>query len=172
MRCKGVVATFLGVTICFALFISSGAVAQSSKSQSDPRQATVVFVCEHGSAKSVVAAAHFNRLAAEKGLPYRALARGTKPDEAVALPVRNGLAAEGLDVSGWKPAAVSDQDIRQAVRVVSMGTDLPATRSFSKGTLIEWNDIPAISQDYAAARKAIITRVEALVQTLSESRKR
>ena len=171
MRRKGVVGMFLAVGICWASFICSGARAQSSKSP-DPQQKTVVFVCEHGSAKSVVAAAHFNRLAAEKGLPYRALARGTKPDEAVSTPVRNNLAAEGLDVSGWKPAAVSDQDIQAAVQVVSVGTDLPATRSFAKGVLIEWNDIPAISQDYAAARKAILTRVEALVQSLSESLKK
>jgi hypothetical protein len=64
------------------------------------------------------------------------------------------------------------RDIRRAVQVVSIGTHLPATRSFAKGTLIEWNDIPAIGQDYVAARKAIITRVEALVQTLSESLKK
>lgn len=29
----------------------------------------VMFVCEHGAAKSVIATAYFNKLAAERGLP-------------------------------------------------------------------------------------------------------
>ena len=40
----------------------------------EPKPAgTVLFICEHGSAKSVVAAAHFNQIAADRGLPYRAI---------------------------------------------------------------------------------------------------
>ena len=31
-----------------------------------------VFVCEHGAAKSVIATAYFNKLAAERHLPVRA----------------------------------------------------------------------------------------------------
>ena len=34
---------------------------------------TILFVCEHGSAKSIIAAAHFNDLAARAGSPYRPL---------------------------------------------------------------------------------------------------
>ena len=64
---------------------------------------TIVFVCEHGSAKSVIAAAHFNRLAEEKGLPYRAVSRGVQPDEAIPDGVKSGLRGDGLDVSSWKP---------------------------------------------------------------------
>ncbi len=45
---------------------------------------TILFVCEHGSAKSVVAAAHFNRIAAARGLPFRAISRGTVPDAEMA----------------------------------------------------------------------------------------
>ncbi len=30
-------------------------------------ESVAVFVCEHGAAKSIVAAAHFNRIAREKG---------------------------------------------------------------------------------------------------------
>ena len=37
------------------------------------QEQTIVFVCEHGSAKSVVAAAHFDRLAGERGLGLRAV---------------------------------------------------------------------------------------------------
>src|SRR3981189_1781731 len=92
------------------LFLASTASAQTASSQPEVNASTVVFVCEHGAAKSVIAAAHFNRLASQRNLPYRAVARATNPDDAVALAVQSGLASEGLDVTGWKPKAVSEDD--------------------------------------------------------------
>src|SRR5262250_858896 len=44
----------------------------------------VLFVCLHGAAKSVVAAAHFRRLAAARGLSMDAVAAGTEPDPELA----------------------------------------------------------------------------------------
>src|SRR5262249_33615945 len=81
--------------------------AQSADSPLPAKPQTIVFVCEHGSAKSVIAAAHFNRLASEKGLPYRAIARGINPDDKIPATVSNGLAADGLTVLGWQPTRVS-----------------------------------------------------------------
>jgi hypothetical protein len=52
----------------------------------------VVFVGKHGSAKSVVAAADFNRLAAE-----------------------NKPATEGLDVSGWKATSLRSLGIERSM---------------------------------------------------------
>ena len=40
----------------------------------------IVFVCEHGAAKSVIAVAYFNKLASEAKLEFHAIARGTNPD--------------------------------------------------------------------------------------------
>src|SRR5215469_11314470 len=102
------------------LLLAAIAAAQSAPVPSEVNSSTIVFVCEHGAAKSVVAAAHFNKLAAEKGLPYRAVSRGTNPEEAIAPAVKSGLAAEGLDVSAWRPRAVSDEDIKRAKSVVSL----------------------------------------------------
>ena len=53
---------------------------------------TIIFVCEHGSAKSVIAAAHFNDLAKTNGIPYIATARGINPDKEIPPYVRTGLA--------------------------------------------------------------------------------
>ena len=49
-----------------------------------PVQSRVLFVCLHGAAKSVVAAAHFRRLAAARGLSMTAVAAGTEPDAELA----------------------------------------------------------------------------------------
>ena len=145
--------------------------AQSTQPKSDANSSTVVFVCEHGAAKSVIAAAHFNRLATERGLPFRAVSRGIKPDDIVPDGVRAGLASDGFDVSNWRPTAVSDQDLRQAAQIVSLATDLPKTRPFVKTKLLEWNDVPPVSENYDVARTAIVAQVRKLLDTLSAPKK-
>ena len=50
----------------------------------------VIFVCEHGAAKSVLATAYFNKMAADKHLPYRAAFRGVNPQD--------GLSARAISV--------------------------------------------------------------------------
>lgn len=41
--------------------------AQSTAPKTPIASQTVLFVCEHGAAKSVIAAAHFNKIAKERG---------------------------------------------------------------------------------------------------------
>jgi hypothetical protein len=57
---------------------------------------TVVFVCLHGSAKSQMAAAHFNRIASERGLPFTAVSRGIEVDTLIPTRIRDGLNLDGL----------------------------------------------------------------------------
>jgi arsenate reductase (thioredoxin) len=154
------------------LLLASTALAQSATPQPEVNASTVVFVCEHGAAKSVIAAAYFNRLASQRNLPYRAVARATNPDDAVAPAVQSGLAAEGLNVAAGKPRAVSDDDITRAGRVVSLATDLPKRTPSVKPKLLEWNDIPSVSQDYSAARAAIVREVEKLINKLAAEEKK
>src|SRR5690242_15420164 len=61
-----------------ALLLLPGGISRAG--QDKPQTETILFVCEHGSAKSVIAAAHFKRLAEQRGLPHRAIARGINPD--------------------------------------------------------------------------------------------
>jgi arsenate reductase (thioredoxin) len=75
---------------------------------------TVVFVCQHGAAKSVLAAALLERLAADHGLPLRALARGTEPEPQVALAVAAGLLEQSIDVRAWRPRLVTREDLAEA----------------------------------------------------------
>ena len=77
---------------------------------------TVVFVCQHGAAKSVLAAALLEHLAAERGTPLRALARGTEPEPQVAPAVAAGLLANGIDVTAWQPRPVTPGYLAQAWR--------------------------------------------------------
>src|SRR5690349_11778229 len=98
-------------------FIPLLAIAQDTKRPADPPK--VVFVCEHGSAKSVIAAAHLERLAKEQGLQLQVIARGTVPDAEVGAPVRNGLKADGIQLGGMKPTAITAEDLIGATKVIS-----------------------------------------------------
>jgi arsenate reductase (thioredoxin) len=128
---------------------------------------TILFVCEHGSAKSVIAAAHFNRLAIQRKLPYRAIARGINPDAEIPQQVRVNLAKDGLDVAAWKPQLVAEKDVREAARVVTFGCKLPFPEKIMAGKLVDWQDAPSTSEDYERASTVIVDKIEALIKTLT-----
>src|SRR5499426_405475 len=79
----------------------------------------VLFVCLHGAAKSVVGAAHFRRLAAERGLAIDAVAAGTEPDPELAPGAVKGLAADGLTATPARPRPVTLHDRETAARIVA-----------------------------------------------------
>ena len=127
------------------------------------RQA-IVFVCEHGSAKSVVAAAHFNRLAGERGLGLRAVSRGTGPDPEIAPPAEAGLRADGFAAVERLPAKLTQEEAAGAVLVVTF-CELP--RSYATAAPVErWDGVPPVSEDYAKARDEIVGRIRRLLDGL------
>jgi protein-tyrosine-phosphatase len=134
--------------------------AQTASTPASPR---VVFVCLHGAAKSVVAAAHFRRLAADRGLSVSAVAAGTEPDPELAPGAVKGLAAEGLTAAPARPRPVTLYDLSSAARVVSFGCDL----GMSPARPADQWDVPAVSEGYAGARDQIVAKVERLLSDLA-----
>ena len=126
---------------------------------------TVVFVCEHGSAKSLVAASLFDRMARERGLSVRALSRGTVPDESVPPAIVAALSQEGIDVSTFRPRALTETEVKTAERVVAIGVDLGPLATAAGDKVERWDDIPPFSKSYPEARKAIRARLELLLQS-------
>src|SRR5690349_1513124 len=102
------------VTIALVGVSAVRGAAQSNAPKNPMAPQTVLFVCEHGAAKSVIAAAHFNKIAKERGLPYRAVARGTAPDQTIPDGVRNGLKQAGLELTVEKPVMVGQADVNGA----------------------------------------------------------
>lgn len=122
----------------------------------------ILFVCLHGAAKSVLAAADCRRLAAERGLDLATDFAGTEPDPAVAPGVVRALLAEGLDLSGQRPRRVTSEDVATAAHVVAFGCDLSDVAS-SGVTVEQWTDVPAVSDDLPTARAAIRHHLERLL---------
>lgn len=126
---------------------------------------TVVFVCPHNAAKSVIAAAYFQQRADQLGLALRAVSAGTEPSPAVPAAVVELLRKDGLDVAGYQPRRVTPEELATAARVVSLGSDLHAF-ALAPGVVDDWNDVPPPSPDLGAACQAIRARVEQLVTEL------
>jgi len=132
--------------------------------QSTGRAPAVVFVCEHGAAKSVVATAYFNKLAAERGLPYRATFRGTTPQDDLSVRAVAGLKADGVAVPDGKPAAISETDVAGATHIFAIGCTLPEKAQRS-GKAADWSDVPD-DQGYGPMRDAIVRHVRELLDRL------
>jgi arsenate reductase (thioredoxin) len=130
---------------------------------------SIVFVCEHGAAKSVVATAYFNKLAAERGLPYRATFRGTTPQDTLSVRAVEGLKADGLAIPSGTPATISESDITEATHIFAIGCTLPAAAAKS-GKAADWTDVPD-HRGYALMRDAIVRHVTTLLDDLQKRRK-
>ncbi len=137
--------------------------------QAAPSHPVVVFVCEHGAAKSVIATAYFNQLAAERGLPVRATFRGTAPQDNLSVRVVEALKADGLAIPDGKPTAISDRDVTDASHIFAIGCTLPdqATRS---GKATDWSDVPE-DRGYGPMRDAIVRHVKELLDELQRQRR-
>jgi len=125
---------------------------------------TVLFICEHGAAKSVIAAAYFNKLAAERHLNFRALARGTTAQPDLSVSAVSGLQKDEVPFPREKPRKATRQEVQRAVRVVAF---CPVPDSLSGPKRLDTSDVPAPDAGYEASRDAIISRVKALIEELA-----
>ncbi|MFL6446244.1 MAG: hypothetical protein ACJ746_00860 [Bryobacteraceae bacterium] len=159
------------VAICSLAVIPSYPVLAGQQSADATDKKTIVFVCEHGSAKSVIAAAHFNDLAQKNGIPYLATARGINPDKEIPPYVRTGLSREKLDIKDWQPKPFAKQDAVKAERIVTLGCVLPKSMSTGLTRLQNWNDVPSPKDNFRDASEAIAARVASLVTELASKSK-
>ena len=127
---------------------------------------TVLFLCPHNAAKSVLAAAYFDMMAVVRGLPFRADSAGTEPDDRPSPAVVAALQADGLDVANHRPRHVTAEDLTSAHRVISLGCNLD---DFALSTIQVdyWDDVPPPSRDLEGSCAAIRRHVNVLVAELA-----
>ncbi|MFL5603982.1 MAG: hypothetical protein ACJ77R_11345 [Gemmatimonadaceae bacterium] len=150
--------------------IIAGLLFTVGQSANPPGKApSVIFVCEHGAAKSVIATAYFNTLAAERGLSDRATFRGTSPQDDLSTRAVAGLRADGIAIPDGKPSAIASDDVARATHIFAIGCTLPAAAAKS-GKASDWSDVPD-DQGYAPMRDAIVRHVTSLLDDLQKLRK-
>jgi hypothetical protein len=116
----------------------------------------------------VIATAYFNKLAAHRGLPYRATFRGTTPQDDLSTRAVAGLRADGIAIPDGKPSAIAPDDVARATHIFAVGCALPSVAAKS-GKAADWTDVPD-DQGYAPMRDAIVRHVTALLDDLQRRR--
>ncbi len=149
-------------TLVFTLSVNVQAQEAGKQTEQTP---VVVFVCEHGAAKSVLSAAIFNKMAVERGLNIRAIARGTNPDPEISAKVAAGLQADGLAAREHAPKKISKADLISARRVITFCA-LPD--GYQGSIQVEnWDSfLPAI-EDYGKARDKLAERIGRLLEEVT-----
>ena len=138
------------------LFLSTNGLSQSKQTT------TIVFVCEHGGARSTIASVYFNKMAKEQNLQYRSIFRGITPDSTISQATRRGLDADGFETAALSPVALTSNDIGPSTLLISLDCKPPTSYHTTK----EWSGIPAISTDYAVARDEIVKHLNQLIGEL------
>jgi protein-tyrosine-phosphatase len=135
--------------------------------QTENNLESIVFVCRYGSAKSVVAARFFNRMAGER-LGYQAVARGIEPEATIPPYVREPIRKDGFEIGvSEKPVPLDLEEIRNASAVVCIRCQLPQAYAAVARKSFEWGDVPDVDAGYDAARDKIIAHLNDLLSQLA-----
>jgi arsenate reductase (thioredoxin) len=145
----------------------SDAVAQRPPA---PAGQTVLFVCEHGTVKSLMAKVLFEQYAKEVGLQMRAESRGTNADSVVPSWMIRGLTLDQVQLGAWRPQTLAAADLASASYIVSFDVP-PAATIAAQSPRAQWDGLPSVSQDYSKGRDAIKARVRQLVDSLKRAEK-
>jgi arsenate reductase (thioredoxin) len=143
------------ISISIWLLVIQAACAQTNK---------IVFVCEHGSAKSVIAATYFNKLAKENNLPWQAVARGTSPDQSISPKTKQLLVEDNLFDKNFVPQKLSQQDVNVAKQVI-LFYELPKTIQ-PKDNIQSWQEVQAQNEDFKKLRDDIVSKITPLIDSL------
>jgi len=136
----------------------------TSRAEDEAAEKTIVFVCQHGVVNSQMAAAYFNKVAKERGLPYKAVSRGIDMYWTVPVRIQDSLALDGLEPANL-PNALTANEARHATRVLAFDP-IPVEQK-GDANVTYWSGVPLGIQDYEAARDEIERRVDALIPSLA-----
>ena len=126
---------------------------------------TILFLCPHAAAKSVLAMTYFADLASKAGLQMSVCNAGTEPDPTINPAVERYLKNEGFDLSGFVPGLLTAADLDAADIIVSMGC-IDAEQAPAGTRFLDWSDVPMLSDGFQIARNMIHAHVVELVGEL------
>ena len=150
-------------TIMLSLAVAAGCSTSVSQPTVQRSAQPIIFVCEHGAARSVIAAAWFNKLAAEKRLAFRAVARGVTPQNDLSASTVAGLRRDGVEFPSDKPRGLTKAETDSAAAVMTFYPLPPAMKPERPESTYE---VPAPGDGYDQSRDAILVHVRALLDEL------
>ena len=136
----------------------------------DPSMKTVLFVCVENAGRSQIAEALFNKYA--KGR-FKAMSAGTVPGKRVNLLVVEVLNEIGVDISGGKPKLVTNEMIKEADKIITMGCGTAFCPASFLPKVEDWaleDPTGKPIEKVREIRDEIDGKVKALIQKLKDER--
>jgi protein-tyrosine-phosphatase len=137
------------------------------------KKQTVLFVCVHNAGRSQMAEAFTNKLAADRGLNVVGFSAGTMGGKTLNPLAVEVMAEEGISMVGQAPKLITDDLVKEADRVISMGCGVDADACPSRFIFSEdWKlDDPAGQpiETVRVIRNAIKVKVSALLEELAKT---
>jgi arsenate reductase (thioredoxin) len=130
------------------------------------KEKKVIFVCQHGAGKSVIAAAYFNKMAKERNLNYIGEYRGVAPDSAVSPSAKEGLIQDNVFDPNAKPQKFVSSETENVERII-LFTQLPEAMPLSIKTE-NWSKIENVDGDYITRRDAIVKKLDELLDSIEK----
>ena len=141
-----------------ASLLASGAAARTPPC----RPTRVLFVCPAGTVKSAIAREVLKHRAAERGVAVRAQSRGVHLENHVSPALAARLQADGIDPRAEPVRALISADLAGQDIVIAFDE---AAQAPGLGGARVW-EVPSWNADYAHAKSALSTYVEALLDEL------
>ncbi len=142
-------------------------VSDNTLTLSEPEIQTIIFVCEYGFDKSVLAASYFNEQMKNKRLPYIAISRAAKSNKRkmnnIPTAILTDILSTGLTLRSTDVIILSQAELIDAYKVIFLD-DLPLAKSQQK--LISWNNIPPLKVGVHKTLSAIKEKVDKLVKEI------
>jgi arsenate reductase (thioredoxin) len=126
-----------------------------AEAQTGQKDISVVFVCEHGAGRSVIASRYFERLAREQGVHVNVSYRGISPDPSIGEVVKEELIKDGFHFADEKPVALSQQDIKDSDFVVTLDCSLPSGLDAADAKVLAYTGIPPPGNNFLIARDSL-----------------
>ena len=133
---------------------------------------TILFVCVHNSGRSQMAEAMTNAFAKRDGLDVRALSAGTVGGRELNPIAVKAMEEAGISMEGQSPKIMTDEMVKQADKIISMGCGVDAEACPARFILTEdWgHDDPAGQpiEKVREIRDQIRTHVETLLSEIEQ----
>ena len=133
--------------------------------RSDNRKPVVLFLCTHNAGRSQMAHAYFRHLAGERAISWSG---GSEPSDAINPAAVAAMAEIGIDIADEFPKPWTDEVVRAADVVITMGCG-DACPVFPGKRYEDWGVADPAGRDLASVRPIrdeITSRVESLLANL------
>jgi len=133
-----------------------------------PAIKTIVFVCNYGFDKSVVAASYFNEVMKDKRFHYEAISRAAEANQrktkSIPTAILTDLLSTGLTLQTTDITTLSEAEITSAYKVICL--DKPNENLKDNQKLIFWEDIPPLKADAQNTTSIIKEKVDNFVKKI------